>query len=518
MLGFIRDRNVMLTAHVSLNMLIAAFALGISGFANGFEGGVVNKIQAMPKFIEQFGELNPNTGKYVLSPDRLAYLNSLPLITYAFGVALSSRLSERFGRRLVFIVMNVICAPGVAVSYTYTTYGQILAGRMILQIHIGMEAALVHIFMGELVPAAVRGVFVGSFTFSHIFANFISSIVTNFTRKYLDHSSWKIPLVCVFIFPALAILMSVFLLESPRWLLRKGQNEKAAEMLSYTNGPKEGFVVEDQIKLLCEALDDSAEQGKWSDMLKGTNKKRTITACIAAASSMLTRMSFAANYGAIFLAQANVLDPFMIIMVKRAVLLLGPTTVMACIDRLGRRSTFLFLGTGSVVSLLVMGSLGSVGSQTTDLKKAIVAMSIIFPFCYIGSFGAIMQIVPSEISHISLRDKTSMVYWIVSDVCNFIATFTLSYLLYANLGAKVGFIYAATSIGFLVRAFLCFHDLTGRSLEEVDEMFEAGVPAWRSKSWVSTSKMAQLMAMENSKGGVMMDEKKALDATYVERK
>ncbi|KAL8381865.1 hypothetical protein RB595_005896 [Gaeumannomyces hyphopodioides] len=524
MLGFMRDRNVMLTTHVSLNMLIAAFTLGISVFAYGFEGGVVNTIQAMPKFVEQFGELNPKTGKYVLSPDRLAYLNSLPLITYAFGVVLSSQLSERFGRRFVFLLMNSICATGAAVSYTSTTYGQILAGRMILQIHIGMEAALVPIFMGELVPAAVRGAFVGSFTFSHIFANFISSIITNFTSKQPDHSSWKIPLVCIFIFPALALLMSVFLPESPRWLLRKGQNEKAAEMLSYINGAREGFVVEDQIKLLREALDDSVEQGRWSDMLKGTNKKRTITACIAAASSMLTGMSFAANYGAIFLAQVNVLDPFMITMVKRAVLLLGPITVMACIDRLGRRSTFLFLGTGSAVSLLVMGSLGSIESQTTELKKAIVAMSIVFPFCYIGSFGSIMQIVPSEISHISLRDKTSMVYWIVSDVCNFVATFTLPYLLqapYANLGAKVGFIYAATSIGFLVWAFLCYHDLAGRSLEEVDEMFEAGVPAWQSKSWVSTSKMARLTAMENSKGGIVMGEKKALDveeATHVERK
>jgi hypothetical protein len=127
-----------------------------------------------------------------------------------------------------------------------------------------------------------------------------------------------------------------------------------------------------------------------------------------------------------------------------------------------------------------------------------------------------MQIVPSEISHISLRDKTSMVYWIVSDISNFVATFTLPYLLqfpYANLGAKVGFIYAATSVGFLVWAFFCYHDLTGRSLEEVDEMFEAGVPAWRSKGWVSTSKMAQLTALENSKagGGVGTDEKKGLD-------
>lgn len=48
MLGFMRDRNMMLTTHVSLNMLLATFTLGISVFAYGFEGGVVNTIQAMP--------------------------------------------------------------------------------------------------------------------------------------------------------------------------------------------------------------------------------------------------------------------------------------------------------------------------------------------------------------------------------------------------------------------------------------------------------------------------------------
>lgn len=93
----------------------------------------------------------------------------------------------------------------------------------------------------------------------------------------------------------------------------------------------------------------------------------------------------------------TVLDPFMITMVKRAVLLLGPITVMICIDRLGRRSTFLFLGTGSALSLLVMGSMGSIQPQTTDLKKAIVAMSAVFPFCYIGSFGSMYVFVPRQI-------------------------------------------------------------------------------------------------------------------------
>lgn len=86
-----------------------------------------------------FGERDPATGKSALTPSQLAYLNSIPLITYAVGVVVASQLSERFGRKIVFLLMNSICMSGVAVSYTSTSYGQILAGRMMLQTHIGME-------------------------------------------------------------------------------------------------------------------------------------------------------------------------------------------------------------------------------------------------------------------------------------------------------------------------------------------------------------------------------------------
>ncbi|KAH8845554.1 hypothetical protein MCOR07_006614 [Pyricularia oryzae] len=160
----------------------------------------------------------------------------------------------------------------------------------------------------------------------------------------------------------------------------------------------------------------------------------------------------------------------------------------------------------------MMGVLSAIQPASDGLKRGIDALSILFPYAYIVSFGLIMQIVPSEISHISLRDKSFMVYWMVSDVANFAATFSLAYLLsepYAALGAKVAFIYAATSVCLLVWAYFCYHELTGRSLEEVDELFAEGVSAWRSAKWVSTSKMGQLTAMENSKGdaGPMLSEK-----------
>ena len=95
-----------------------------------------------------------------------------------------------------------------------------------------------------------------------------------------------------------------------------------------------------------------------------------------------------------------------------------------------------------------------------------------------------MQTLPAEVPHISLRDKSNLISWTISNISNFVASFTLPYLLYApyaNLGPRVAFIYGATSTAAIVFTFFFVPELTGRSLEEVDGLFEARVPAWRSR-------------------------------------
>lgn len=58
-------------------------------------------------------------------------------------------------------------------------------------------------------------------------------------------------------------------------------------------------------------------------------------------------------------------------------------------------------------------------------------------------------------------------------------SFTIPYLLkapYADLGAKVGFIYGSLCVVMVVVAFFCIPEMKGRSLEEVDQLFESGEP------------------------------------------
>jgi len=104
-----------------------------------------------------FGTYSESLDSYTIDANRLAFLNSFPLIAYALGVIGATFIGERFGRRIVFFGMNIICSTGVIICYTGRTYALALLGRMIINIHVGAEAYLVPMWLAEIVPAAIRG-------------------------------------------------------------------------------------------------------------------------------------------------------------------------------------------------------------------------------------------------------------------------------------------------------------------------------------------------------------------------
>ena len=90
----------------------------------------------------------------------------------------------------------------------------------------------------------------------------------------------------------------------------------------------------------------------------------------------------------------------------------------------------------------------------------------------------------AEAPALRLRDKAAIVGWSTQNVMAFLVTFTVPYLLqapYAALGSKVGFIYGGFCVIALVWAWFCFPELRGRSLEEIDEMFQLKLPTRQFK-------------------------------------
>lgn len=379
--------------------------------------------------------------------------------------------------------MNFVCITGTTICVTAGTFAQMLAGRMVLHLHVGMEAWLVPMFLGEIAPAPVRGTLVATYTFSYIFAGFVTAVVTQFTSEYKGDTSWQVPFGLILIWPALVLSFCWLVPESPRWLVRKGRYDESVKNIMYLSAVDKDYPAEEEATLLLEAVQQTTTQGRWSDMLKGTNLHRTIHGSIAAILTEVAGTSFASVYGTIFLKQVNVMNPFTATLVKRALLCFGCLTVIFFVEKTGRRPMFFVGAFITTVSLMIMGGLGTIPKPANSVKEGIVAMSILFPTTYIMSFTSCLQVVKSEIPHITLRDKSNMVFWSLANISKFATTFSLPYLLNepANLGPRVGFIYGVIGALGLIWGFFFMPEMTGKSLEEVDEMFQSKVPAWRSK-------------------------------------
>jgi SP family sugar:H+ symporter-like MFS transporter len=222
-------------------------------------------------FIERFGTYNPKTKKFVISPKNLSLLNSLPRITFGLGIVMGGLLGESFGRRPVYILMLLICEIGTIISYFAKNFAQILAGRMLNQMYIGMEGWLVPMFHAEIIPAPIRGAVVVGYVFNHIFGSFIMSCITFKTSQWDTDHCWQIPVAVMFILPTIALALCWFVPESPRWLLRKGKDEKALKMMRYIYGSNPEYAPEQEMALLKASLEIEEEKGTWKELVVGTN-------------------------------------------------------------------------------------------------------------------------------------------------------------------------------------------------------------------------------------------------------
>lgn len=119
--------------------------------------------QAMDAFIKKFGVYNATTQAYAIQPYFLSFLNSFTYIGFAFGLVTGSMISRRFGRRACMMSMCVWAIIGATILVTSQSRAQILVGRIIAYIYIGMELAVVPVFQAELVPAHIRGFVIGTY-------------------------------------------------------------------------------------------------------------------------------------------------------------------------------------------------------------------------------------------------------------------------------------------------------------------------------------------------------------------
>lgn len=310
--------------------------------------------------------------------------------------------------------------------------------------------------------------------------------------------SWRIPhiLQCV---PAVFIASSVFLLipESPRWLWAKGKREKARAILTKYHGnddPNSALVA-----LECAEIEQSIEMGKIGDADKWWNYK-----ILFSTRANLYRM-YILFLLVVFMQFTGgaVISYFLPSMMEtvgmtnsgQQLLLNALNNVFswaagmvgaAQVDRWGRRPLMLWgiFITGLVyIPINVLAGLAD-GNIGTGSGYAFIGMLFLYGMTSAFCITPLQALYPAEILPTDIRAKGIAADKLVAACASFINLY-LTPIALKNIGWKAYTIFLVLHVVHWFMMWRVCVETKGRSLEEIQEIFEDRHPVKRAKQYAT---------------------------------
>src|SRR5271169_5957672 len=227
-------------------MIAAVAALG--GLLFGFDTGVI--AGAMLFIVPDF-HLGPAQQGLVVSAVTFGAL---------FGALIGGTSSDAIGRRWTNIAAGLSFIAGSIFSAIAPDVDVLIASRVLIGLAIGLTSVAAPMYIAELSPARNRGKLVSLFQLAITIGILASYIVD---RALAPEHAWRWMLGLAFIPGALLVLGMLPLPESPRWLLKKGGEKAARQVLSMLRRQDE---IDADIQEIREDLEHNQPSG-WSELL-----------------------------------------------------------------------------------------------------------------------------------------------------------------------------------------------------------------------------------------------------------
>jgi len=231
----------------------------------------------------------------------------------------------------------------------------------------------------------------------------------------------------------------------------------------------------------------------------------------------LTGVTFSSSYGPTFYRQVGLGDmAFAYAAINNGVSVVTAIIGMVALDAFGRRDVTLWGNLIQALFLFLIGGLGSQSNRSQASTDGMVASFILYAAALHATLGPAAYITASEVGTSRLREKTMAFSTAINVVVGFVVVFTTPYLLsppYANLGAKLGYIWGAFAALGVVWVFFFMPELKGRNLEEIDQLFEAKISMRKFSSYETSGLSHSVAVIENE--GVAAEKLAALELENV---
>jgi sugar porter (SP) family MFS transporter len=424
--------------------------VGLGGFLFGYDTGVIS------------GALSFITSDFRLSSEASGLVVSAILVGAMIGALSSGRFADRFGRRSAIIAAAGVFTAGAVLAATAPSLAALVTARVVLGLAIGAASALVPVFIAEVAPPAVRGRLVAV---NQLLITI--GIVAAYGVDYAFTSShnWR-AMFAVGAVPAVALgIGTLFLPESPRWLITRGHEDQARVVLARI---RPAGAVDDEIAEIRQMRPEGGVR------LRELGRRWMLPALVAGiglqilgqASGVNTVIYYAPtifNHAGLG-ASAAILATVGIGVINMTMTIVG----MALVDRIGRRRllrTGVAIMTMGLVALALTVSIAGLSPTTGLIAFGCVAVYIA---AVAASLDVVVFIIPSEIYPLRVRGTAMSLTLFSNWGMGFVVSLTFLPLLQSLGTAGTFWLYAALCATLVAFTAEFIPETKGRSLEQIE--------------------------------------------------
>ena len=451
-------------------LIFLSVVAALGGFLFGYDTAVISGTIAQVTQLFQLDALQQ--GWYV----------GCALVGSIVGVLFAGILSDKLGRKLTMVISAVLfstSALGCALSADFT---QLVIYRIIGGVGIGVVSIVSPLYISEVAVAQYRGRLVSLYQLA-VTVGFLGAYLVNYQLLAWAESGTQLSvdwLNKVFItevwrgmlgmetLPAILFFIILFFIpESPRWLIVRGKELKAVNILEKIyNSITEA---KSQLKETKSVL-TSETRSEWSLLMKpGIFKAVIIGVCIAILGQFMG-VNAVLYYGPSIFENAGLSGGDSLFYQVLVGLVNTLTTVLALviIDKVGRKKLVYYGVSGMVVSLILIGLYFLFGDSLGVSSLFLLIFFLFYVFCCAVSICAVVFVLLSEMYPTKVRGLAMSIAGFALWIGTYLIGQLTPWMLQNLTPAGTFFLFAVMCVPYMLIVWKLVPETTGKSLEEIE--------------------------------------------------
>lgn len=417
------------------------------------------------------------TNPHHLTDGEASWFASVTSIAAPFGCFLSGPISDRFGRKSAIICINVFCFLGwsvITLAYYIQIYQYLLLliGRFLTGFSAGLSSMPAAVYMAEISTSKLRGMFI---TWNALC--FSLGVVVIYILGWIMTSNWGMIAIFSTVSPcACMVMVMVYMVESPSWLIANNRLEEAKASLSKLYDSKEAH---EEIETLINTTKTGRNnhQFQWRYFLEPVCYRPFILMSTFFLFQQLSGTFVIVFYAIDIVNEVKIsIDPYFAIVLIAATRTVASGFVSVMSKRVGRRPLSLASGIGMTACMVMLAVYTICIKQRVIMDDQFDWLPLTFLMAYYFTatlgfltmpFAMSAEVFPSKVRGLATGMVTSIGY---------IGSFVMVKLYPDTLHYKLGIFplflfFAAMSAAGTVFVAFCLPETKGKTLLEIEENF-----------------------------------------------